>query len=53
MTKSEAITELIEAIKWHDARKHGKSWARVRAAATELQAIVTRQQYKPNDNNPT
>ena len=52
MTKSEAITELIEAIKWHDARKHGKSWARVKEAARELQAIVTHQQHKSSGSNP-
>jgi len=39
MTKSEAITELIEAIKWHDARKHGKSWARVKDAAKVLEGM--------------
>lgn len=39
MTKAEAINELIEAIKWHDARKHGKSWARVREAAKTLEVM--------------
>lgn len=39
MTKSEAITELIEAIKWHDARKHGKSWARVKDAVKALEGM--------------
>lgn len=51
MTKSEAITELLEAIKWHDARKHGKSWARVREAATALHGIVTLPKHKPSDTN--
>jgi len=53
MTKSEAINELIEAIKWHDARKHGKSWERVKDAARELQAIVTSTKHKSNYINPT
>jgi len=40
MTKSEAINELIEAIKWHDSRKHGKSWARVKEAAKTLEWVI-------------